>query len=118
MAITDIDKGPIQAPNIYTPPTGTGVGNLDTRIASIISNVLGFMTLIAGLAFLFYFIFGAINWITSAGDPKKLETARQTIMNALIGLVITVIAYPVLTLLSHFIGVELTNPLSLLNMFK
>ncbi|MFH0942690.1 MAG: hypothetical protein V1810_00805 [Candidatus Beckwithbacteria bacterium] len=115
--MADIPAGVIQPQAGYSAPAGAGMGNLGDRLASIISNTLGFITVVAGLAFIFYLIFGAINWITSAGDPKKLETARQTITNALIGLTITVIAYPVLTVISHLLGVDLTNPLELLGLF-
>jgi len=113
--MANVDAGTIIPPGGYSAPTSGSTP--DVGMALVISNILGFMTLIAGLAFLFYFIFGAINWITSAGDPKKLETARQTIMNALIGLVITVIAYPAITIISHLMGVDLLHPSQLIQSF-
>jgi len=111
-----------------TPDFGTikktiGYSPGDTKVAAadslalVVSNILGFLTLIAGLAFIFYFIIGAVNWITSAGDPKKLETARTMILNAFIGLIITLIAYPLLSVLSHFLGFDLASPADLINQF-
>ncbi len=37
-----------------------------------------------------YFIWGSFEWITSAGDKGKLESARQRITSAIIGLIILV----------------------------
>lgn len=85
-------------------------GSAETDLTKIISNLLAIITIIAGVSFLFYFMFGAVNWITSGGDAQKAAAARNTILNALIGLVITVIAYPAILLISQLIGVPLENP--------
>lgn len=55
------------------------------------------MLLIAGFTFLF-----------SAGDPKKLEAARGTLTNAVIGLVVIVTAYLILLVIRAFTGVDVT----------
>jgi len=93
----------------------TGSDSLANNITRILSNIIGFITLIAGLAFIMYFMIGAINWITSAGDPTKTQKAQSTITNALIGLLITVIAYPVIQVISRLLGAPLSNPKELLD---
>lgn len=82
----------------------------EEALANLISKTLGIITIIAGVSFLFYFMFGAVNWITSGGDAQKAAAARNTILNAVIGLIITVIAYPAILLISQLIGVPLENP--------
>lgn len=109
------DFGTIKKTIGYSP--GDTLNYSADSLTLAISNILGFLTLIAGLAFIFYFIIGAVNWITSAGDPKKLETARAMILNAFIGLIITLIAYPLLSVLSHFLGFDLASPADLINQF-
>lgn len=116
MAISEFPIGSIKPTIGYFPDVATGP-KADS-LALAISNILGFLTLIAGLAFIFYFIIGAVNWITSAGDPKKLETARAMILHAFIGLIITLIAYPLLSVLSHFLGFNLASPTDLINQFQ
>lgn len=54
--------------------------------------VLELLTRIAGLLATGYVIWGGIRFITSQGSPEGTKDARNTITNALIGLVITVIA--------------------------
>ena len=92
--------------------------SLPDKIAIIISNILGFFTLIAGFAFLFYFIIGAINWIVSAGDPQKIQTSRQMIINAIIGLIITVIAYPAILIITRLLGIPMADPAEIINQLQ
>jgi len=92
--------------------SGSGIaGNL----SKVLSNVIGFITLVGGMAFIFYFMIGAINWITAAGDTAKSQKARSMITNALIGLAITVMAYPIASVLGKIFGIPLTSPADLIN---
>lgn len=69
---------------------GTGAtGNLGTVI-SIVSNVA--FGLVGSLAVLFL-IMGGISYITSQGDPKKTATAKDTILYAVIGIVVVLVSY-------------------------
>jgi len=43
--------------------------------------------------------------MTSAGDPKKVQSARDKITGALIGFVIIFVAYWIVQLVSLFLGV-------------
>ena len=85
-------------------------GNTGADLSWVISNILGIITTIAGLTFLFYFFFGAFNWITSSGDPEKASHAKTTLTNGLIGLTITVVAYPIALVISKLLGVPLAKP--------
>jgi len=94
------------------------MGPVSGSITKILSNVIGFITLIAGLAFIMYFMIGAINWITAAGDANKTQKARLMIVNALIGLIITVIAYPAVLIISKVLGAPLQDPADLINQLR
>jgi len=92
--------------------SGSGISG---SLSNILSNVIGFITLVAGIAFIMYFMIGAINWITSAGDTTKSQKARSMLTNALIGLAITVLAYPIASILGKLFGIPLTSPAELIN---
>ena len=92
--------------------------NVAGDLTKVISNLLALITIIAGLSFVYYFMVGAINWITAGGEAQKAQAARTMIMNALIGLMITVIAYPVILLLSRLLGLPLANPADLFRELK
>ncbi len=53
-----------------------------------------------GLLMLFYLLWGGLDWILSQGEKEKLEKARRKITNAVIGLMIIVVAYTVVGLLA------------------
>lgn len=81
----------------------------------VLSNVIAIITVVAGLTFIYYFMVGAINWITAGGEAQKATTARVTILNALVGLAITVVAYPAILVISRMLGMPLANPAELFN---
>lgn len=55
---------------------------------------------LGALAVVVYFIWGAIEWITSGSDSKKAEDARGRITNAIIGLIILVASFTILSFIS------------------
>jgi len=61
--------------------------------SSIVGSVVTIMLVLAVLLCLFFLIIGGIRWITSGGDKAKLESARGTITAALIGLIVSFLAY-------------------------
>ncbi len=63
------------------------------------------MTVAAILVFAFL-IWGAIEWITSAGDKGKMESARNKISNAIVGLVILAAVTAIFLVLQQFLGIE------------
>ena len=75
-------------------------------ITSIVSSVIGVMTIGAGIWFLFHFLIGGFSWITAGGDKAKLQAARDKITNALIGLIVVVAGWAILALAGTFFGVD------------
>lgn len=79
------------------------------NIGGIVGAAVTFILVIAVLIALFFLIFGGIRWITSGGDKAKVDSARQTITAAIIGLVIAFLAFFILSLALSFFGLSLTN---------
>lgn len=76
---------------------------------------------LGALAVIVYFIWGAVEWITAGSDSKKTEGARSRMTNAIIGLVILVSSFTILSFISKiFFGdsfdlLKLTLPTQLGN---
>jgi hypothetical protein len=88
----------------------TKLCNLNANnIGAIIGAAVEFILIIAVIIALFFLILGGIRWITSGGDKAKVESARGTIIAAIIGLVIAFLAFFVLSLALSFFGLSLTN---------
>jgi uncharacterized protein YacL len=79
------------------------------NIGGIIGAAVEFILIIAVIIALFFLIWGGVRWITSGGDKAKVESARGTIIAAIIGLVIAFLAFFILSLALSFFGLSLTN---------
>jgi hypothetical protein len=125
MPLDNIGKGQSTAPTtnfgsgIQAPGTGKGLsGAIDAStdtttlnsIEDFISMIIGFMTVLAGLFFLFYAIMGGVNWITAGGDSGKIEKARNQIVQGVIGMVVIVSAYLVIGVVGSIIGIDILSP--------
>ncbi len=88
-----------------------------TNISRLISSIIGFMTISAFIWFIFQFLIGGFNWITSGGDKAKLQSARDRITHSIIGLIIVVISVAILSLVGQFFGIDFTlsNPGGIMN---
>jgi len=82
--------------------------------ANIISRIIGVMTIVAGIWFIFQFIIGAYGYMTAGGDQQKMANATKKITSALIGLVIIVAAYAIISLLGALLGFEILQPQKLI----
>lgn len=63
--------------------------------------VLEMLLRLAAMAAIVYVIYGGIRFMTSRGNPDKLTSARIAVQDALIGLVITIVA---IAIVSYFAG--------------
>ena len=75
-----------------------------TSIGQLVSGLVSAAIIVAALIALLFLILGGISWITSGGDKQKTESAQKTITNAVIGLVITVVAFAIWTVIKDFLG--------------
>ena len=73
----------------------------------LISALVGVMMIISALLAFFYLILGGIQWITSGGDKAAMETARNKITHAIVGLIIVGAAWAIMVLVQNFLGVQI-----------
>lgn len=91
--------------------TGTQSENVATfaSLESLFKNIVSAVTAIVGVALFIMILVSGFSFLFSAGDPKKLEQARGTFTNAIIGLVVIVCAYLILLIIKVFTGVDVTH---------
>ncbi len=58
----------------------------------VLTKVINLLSLVTGIIAVFVIVIGGIKFITSSGDPAGVTSARNTILYAIIALVITMIA--------------------------
>jgi hypothetical protein len=103
----------------FTPPTQaysansasglTALQNLET----LLSTIIGFITILAGLFFIFNFVTAALNWV-SVGESSKVEKARDKMTQSAIGLVVVIISYALIGVIGSVIGINILTPAALI----
>ena len=89
------------------PESGSKFGTLCTEATSlgtVISRTIIIILVVAAIIALFFLIWGGIKWILSGGDKGKVEAARNTIIAAIIGLIITFLAFFILSFVFQLFG--------------
>lgn len=85
-------------------PLAEGYGGLNMAgggLAGFISNLLTFISLIAGLLALLNLVLGGLAHITSEGKPENLEKARRQIYMSLVGLIIIAGSYAIIAVIGQ-----------------
>jgi lysylphosphatidylglycerol synthetase-like protein (DUF2156 family) len=78
-----------------TANVGGYVTASSTPIETVVSNIIYAFLGLVGVIFLGFVMYGAVTWMTSMGNSEKVEQANKTVMNALLGIIITLSAYVV-----------------------
>lgn len=77
---------------------------------SSLAELIGFLVpvafSIAGTAVLIYFIYGAFNLVFSGGDKTKVQSARDMITHAIIGIILLVMMFLILQFVSEYFGID------------
>ncbi|MCB9803099.1 hypothetical protein H6761_03785 [Candidatus Nomurabacteria bacterium] len=73
---------------------GTGL-SIEKKIPDYIGMLIrGALGLLAAI-FLVLIVLAGFKWMTSAGNSQKIESAKETILNSVIGLVIVLVSYAI-----------------------
>lgn len=83
--------------NIKSP---TAVGGLPAFIVKIGLNVIEFMLQLVGYLAVGYIIYGGFRYLTSAGSPDDIAAGKKTILNAVIGLVISIFSIGIVNIVA------------------
>lgn len=90
-------------------PGGESPENSAKQFAITVGTLWQTIIIVGGLAFILYFLWGGLEWITAGGDKGKIETARAKITQGLIGLAILAASFVIVKFLQSAIGIDLLN---------
>ncbi len=84
--------------------SGSNIDPSLTNLGSILTKLLPFLFAFAGIGLLLFLIKGGFDFLTSAGDPKKVEAAKGVITTAVIGFIIIITAFFVTQIVNFVFG--------------
>lgn len=100
-ATTQINNG-LQCGANLTPNRDSGCGTEDPSgfdLGSIMRTIINILSVIVGFVAVIMIIIGGVRYITSGGDSSNISAAKNTIIYAIIGLIIVALAQVIV----HFV---------------
>jgi hypothetical protein len=91
-AATDIEGSLCSGAELDVSGTATCGTEGTTRVQGIIESIINIFSIIVGVVAVIMIIYGGFQYISSGGDSSKIGTAKNTIIYAVIGLVIVALA--------------------------
>lgn len=98
------------------PKGSTQFGNLcllagrpEEAFANLIALIIQLGLILAAIIAVLFLIWGGIRWILSGGDKAGVESARNTIIAAIIGLVIVFLSFLIITIIGSIFDIDLFN---------
>lgn len=87
---------------VLKSPTGFAFGNLGEVVTKASTYIFAF----AGLGLLLMLVMAGFTFLTSAGDAKKLESAKGQLTNAIIGFLLIFTAFWIVQIAGKILGFE------------
>lgn len=78
-------------------PNASETNQIDATAGEIITNVLNWMLGIVGILSLTMIVYSGVVYITSAGDKERVDSAQKTLTYAIVGLIVSLIAYSIVS---------------------
>jgi len=83
--------------------------NAGTSVNGLIRTVINWMLGIAFAVAVLFLIIGGFFYITAAGNEEQVEKGKGTVLNAIIGIVIIILSYVIISVVSNFVANPNTN---------
>ncbi len=71
---------------------------------ALIPRLINLMLFIVGILAIVFLIFGGIRYVISGGDKGKVDAAKNTILYAIVGLVVAILGYAVVNWVIGVVG--------------
>jgi len=75
-------------------------------LGEVINKFLPYVFAAAGALLFIYLIAGGFSYMTSGGDPKKTSAAQSQLTNAIIGIIVVLLAFILVQIVGKFFGLE------------
>ncbi len=97
---TPVGGSLIKIPDLFRGAPGPA-GQLS--FGALVTLVLQIALLIVGSIAVLFLVYGGYRYITSSGNEEVTEEAKKIIVNAILGLVIVILSFAVITIISRIL---------------
>lgn len=93
-AVTPLESACQGAGGTFNPSTGECASG-GQSLQQFITNIINILLFIVGVAAVIVIIIGGLRYILSSGDQASITSAKNTILYAVIGLIVALLAYAI-----------------------
>lgn len=87
-------------------PGNVPTGNFET-FQKIIGNAIIILLIVSVILTLIFLIWGGIQWTTSGGEKEGLQKARQKLTYAIIGFIVVLLSFLIISVTGGLFGIKL-----------
>lgn len=73
-------------------------------LTDLIFAIIRILLLLSGMIAVVFVIIGGYQYVTSAGNEESAEKGRKTVTNAIIGIIIIVLSYVIISVISNLVS--------------
>jgi|SRR3989344_4282958 len=73
----------------------------ETKVSDLLFRIINVLLGIAGLVAVIFLIVGGFRYITAGGNEETAEAAKKTILNAIIGIVVIILSFVIVSVISN-----------------
>lgn len=99
-------SGGFSIDDVFSPALRISRGGGFGTFGDLATVILTILTTAAGAIAVIFIIIAGIKFVTSSGDEKKLASAASTITYAIIGLIVTALAFVILQIVQYLLGAK------------
>ena len=78
----------------------------DVSLQKIVASLIDAAFLVAGIVAVIYLIIGGYQYITSAGNPEQVGTAKNTILYSIVGLIVILLSALIVKYILGALGIR------------
>jgi hypothetical protein len=99
-------NAPVNPPANPPASIGCGVGQVATLscFVPMFHNIVNWALILAGAVSLIFILIGAIQFLTSSGDQKRVDSAKKTMTFAIVGIVLIFLSFAIINFLAYTTG--------------
>ncbi len=87
---------------LESPFTGDTVAG-SSSLADLIKKIVDYFLFFAGMVAVVFIVVGGFWYVTSAGNEEQAEKGRTALINAIIGLIVVIMSFAIVTVISNLI---------------
>lgn len=91
----------------FKDPLASTFGGANASLANIFGLIMNVVLGVGVALTVIYLILGGIKYVTSQGDPKNTQQAREWLTNAVIGFIVVLGAFVIRTVVANLLGANL-----------